>query len=70
MKLVNSSVVKILLIDFLFIDYIFIYVLLIISDKKGLGCEFRMSSEFHMTYMKSNEVLTPRKSSLIINNIY
>ena len=43
MKIVHSSVVKILLIDFLFIEYIFIYVLFNISGKQGLGCEFRMS---------------------------
>ena len=43
MKIVNSCVVKILSIDLLFTDYIFIYVSFIISDKQGLGCEFRMS---------------------------
>ena len=41
--MVSSSVVKILLIDFLFIDYIFIYILFNISDKQGRGCDFRIS---------------------------
>ena len=43
MKIVNSYVVKSLLIDLLFIHYTFVYVLFNISDNQGLGCEFRVS---------------------------
>ena len=51
MKIFNSSVVEILLIDFLFIDYIFIYVLFNIHWEKVLVIHFFFVRKAHKYFI-------------------